>query len=58
MTKEEKIQENMDFYRKWSKDFGEESMLEISCGMIQHLSDRCKELKNWKRIDTAEVDNK
>lgn len=45
MTKEEKIKENMGFYRKWSKYFGEESMLEISCGMIQHLADKCKEYR-------------
>ena len=44
LTKEEKIHD-MDFYRKWSKDFGEESMLEISCGMIQHLADKCKEYR-------------
>ena len=45
LTKEEKIQEDMDFYRKWSKDFGEESMLEISCGLVQHLADKCKEYR-------------
>ena len=39
------LEERMDFHRKWSKDFGEESMLELACGTIQHLSNCCKEYR-------------
>jgi len=53
-TPEEKIAERMDFFRDWSKDSGEESMLKLSCGLIQHLSDRCKEYS--KKI--AELESK
>ena len=46
------LKEEMEFWKMWQEKFGKESAIELSSGLIQHLSGRCKEYR--KKIKELE----
>lgn len=39
------LREEIEFWEMWQEKFGKESAIELSSGLIQHLSSRCKEYR-------------